>query len=336
MANGTTPDTTIANQTTTDPGAGLVGQQTGTESSLSNYVGPYVTDMLGKGVALAEMPYEAYTGPLTAGESDLQTDAFTGLANLTVPTDEMGGFTPGSFTDEGVAAKFMNPYIMAALQPQIDEAKRQANIQRIEDAGRLTRAGAFGGSRQAVMEAEGARGLLNRLAGITGAGYRDAFDKAMGQFNVEQGRQQTAQDALNEFGLTALGAQLKAGDIQRAIDAEGIAADKAQFEEERDYPYKQVQYMQSLLQGLPLAAQQYTYAQPSALSELLGGTSGIMTLYNSLFGTGADGSGFDLGALLGLGGGENTDTEMVSDDVDEVLKTDDTTDNTAEDEFIVG
>jgi hypothetical protein len=229
----------------------------------------------------------------------------------------------------------MNPYIMAALQPQIDEAKRQANIKRIEDAGRLTRAGAFGGSRQAVMEAEGARGLLDRLGAITGAGYRDAFDKAMGQFNVEQGRQQTAQDALNEFGLTALGAQLKAGDIQRAIDAEGIAADKAQFEEERDYPYKQVQYMQSLLQGLPLAAQQYTYAQPSALSELLGGTSGIMTLYNSLFGTGADG-GFDLGALLGLGGGENTDTEMVSDNVNETLKTDDTTDNTAEDEFIVG
>jgi len=217
----TTPDTTIANQTTPDPGAKLVGQQTGTESSLSNYVGPYVTDMLGKGEALADMPYEAYTGPLTAGESDLQTDAFTGLANLTVPTDDMGGFTPGSFTDEGVAAKFMNPYIMAALQPQIDEAKRQANIQRIEDAGRLTRAGAFGGSRQAVMEAEGARGLLDRLAGITGAGYRDAFDKAMGQFNVEQGREQTAQDALNEFGLTALGAQLKAGDIQRAIDAEG-------------------------------------------------------------------------------------------------------------------
>ena len=332
----TTPDTTIANQTTPDPGAKLVGQQTGTESSLSNYVGPYVTDMLGKGEALADMPYEAYTGPLTAGESDLQTDAFTGLANLTVPTDKMGGFTPGSFTDEGVATKFMNPYIMAALQPQIDEAKRQANIQRIEDAGRLTRAGAFGGSRQAVMEAEGARGLLNRLSGITGTGYRDAFDKAMGQFNVEQGREQTAQDALNEFGLTALGAQLKAGDIQRAIDAEGIAADKTQFEEERDYPYKQIQYMQSLLQGLPLAAQQYTYAQPSALSELLGGTSGIMTLYNSLFGTGADGSGFDLGALLGLTTPES-DVEDISEDVNEVLKTDDTTkDDTAEDEFIVG
>ena len=112
-----TPTTTIANQATTNPGANLVGQQTGTESSLSNYVGPYVTDMLGKGEALAEMPYEAYTGPLTAGESDLQTDAFTGLANLTVPTDQMGGFTPGSFTDEGVAAKFMSDTYLTCITP---------------------------------------------------------------------------------------------------------------------------------------------------------------------------------------------------------------------------
>ena len=61
-----TPTTTIANQATTNPGANLVGQQTGTESSLSNYVGPYVTEMLGRGQALAGMPFQAYTGPLTA------------------------------------------------------------------------------------------------------------------------------------------------------------------------------------------------------------------------------------------------------------------------------
>ena len=280
-----TPTTTVAGTATTYDQ--LVGKQTGTESSLSNYVGPYVTDMLGKGEALAEMPYEAYTGPLTEGESDLQTQAFTGLANLTVPTQQMGAFTPASFTDEGTAQKFMNPYIQSALDPQIAEARRQAEIQRVQDAGRLTRAGAFGGSRQAVMEAEGNRALLNRLAGITGTGYRDAFDKAMQQFNVEQGRQQTAQDALNTFGLSALGAQTKVGEAQRALEQAGIDADRAQFEEERDFPFKQVQYMQSLLQGLPLAAQQYTYAQPSALSELLGGTSGIMSLYNSLFGGGA-------------------------------------------------
>ena len=280
----TIPKPTSPTATPTQTADPLVGQQTGTESALSTWAGPYVTDMLGRGQALGQMPYQAYTGPLTAGQSDLQGQAFTGLANLTVPTEQMGAFVPKSFTETGTAQEYMNPYLQAALDPQIAEARRQAEIQRIQDAGRLTRAGAFGGSRQAVMEAEGNRGLLDRIAGITGTGYRDAFDKAMAQFNVEQGREQAARDAANTFGLSALGAQTKGGDLQRAIEQEGIAADRAQFEEERDFPYKQVQYMQSLLQGLPLAAQQYTYAQPSALSELYGGVGGIMGLYESLFG----------------------------------------------------
>ena len=42
--------------------------------------------------------------------------------------------------------------------------------------------------------------------------------------------------------------------------------------------------MQSLLQGLPLAAQSYTYQQPSMLSELQGTAGGIGALYKSLFG----------------------------------------------------
>ena len=258
-------------------------QQLGTESALSTYVGPYVTDMLGKGQALAELGYQGYSGPLTAGESAAQTKAFEGIAGLDVPTTQMGVFTPKSFTDEGIASQYMNPYLMQALQPQIDEARRQAEIQRIADAGRLTRAGAFGGSRQAIIEAEGNRNLLQNLAGITGAGYRDAFDKAMGQFNVEQGREQDAQTAANVYGLAALQKQADLGAAQSAIEQAGIDADYAQFKEERDFPYKQVQYMQSLLQGLPLETQSYTYAQPSALSDAFGTAGGLMELYNLLF-----------------------------------------------------
>ena len=258
-------------------------QQLGTESALSTYVGPYVTDMLGKGQALAELGYQGYSGPLTAGESAAQTKAFEGIAGLDVPTTQMGVFTPKSFTDEGIASQYMNPYLMQALQPQIDEARRQAEIQRIADAGRLTRAGAFGGSRQAIIEAEGNRNLLQNLAGITGAGYRDAFDKAMGQFNVEQGREQDAQTAANVYGLAALQKQADLGAAQSAIEQAGIDADYAQFKEERDFQYKQVKYMQSLLQGLPLETQSYTYAQPSALSDAFGTAGGLMELYNLLF-----------------------------------------------------
>ena len=259
-------------------------QQTGQESALSTYVGPYVTEMLGRGQALGSMDYQGYGGPLTAGASAGQDAAFQGIAGITPPTDQMGAFTPGSFTDTGIASQYMNPYLTQALQPQIDEARRQSDIQRVQDAGRLTQAGAFGGSRQAIMDSENRRNLLQNLAGITGTGYATAFDKAQQQFNTEQGRQQTAQDAANVYGLAALQKQADLGGTQRAIESEGIAADYAQFKEERDFPYKQVQYMQSLLQGLPLATQSYTYAEPSKLSQIMQTTGGAMQIYNDIFG----------------------------------------------------
>lgn len=267
----------------TAPKDPMVGLETGRESALSNWVGPYVTEMLGRGQALASEPYQAYTGPLTAGASNLQTQAFQGLAGLTIPTDKMGAFTPQTFTADQ-AKNYMNPYIDAALQPQINELRRQADIQRVADAGRLTKAGAYGGSRQAIMESEGNRALLDKLSGITSAGYKDAYDKAMAQFNVEQGRGQTAQDATNLFGLTALQKQADLGNVQRGIESEGLTADKAQFEAERDYPLKQVQYMQSLLQNLPLSTQQYSYTQPSAISQAASQAGGIQDLYDRLFG----------------------------------------------------
>lgn len=259
-----------------------VGQQTGTESSLSNWAGPYVTEMLGRGAALANEPYYAYQGPLTAGESAGQTAAFQGIANLTVPTEQMGNYVPQQFTAQA-AQQYMNPYLQAALDPQIAEARRQAEIQRVQDAGRLTQAGAYGGSRQAIMESELNRNLLQNLSGITGTGYAQAYNQAMQQFNTEQDRQAAAQTAANTYGLAALTKQAELGGVQRGITQEGIAAERAQFEEERDFPYKQVQYMQSLLQGLPIAAQSYSYSQPSQLSSVLSGAGGIMELYDLLF-----------------------------------------------------
>ena len=274
--------TTSTSTGVTVPADPIAGQQTGTESSLSNWAGPYVTEMLGRGQALASQPYQAYTGPLTAGQSALQTQAFQGLAGLTIPTDQMTAYTPQTFTAEA-AGQYMNPYLMAALQPQIDEARRQADVARVEQAGRLTRAGGYGGGRQAIMESELNRNLLQNLAGITGTGYRQAFDTAQQQFNVEQQRQAEQQQRAREYGLATIGRQAELGGIQRGVEQEGITADQQQFEEERDYPYKQVQYMQSLLQGLPVAAATYSYAQPSALSEILSGAGGIRDLYNILF-----------------------------------------------------
>jgi hypothetical protein len=278
----TAPTTTPIAATTVPPTGSTVGQQTGSESSLSNWVGPYVTDMLGKGQALSNQGYQAYTGPLTAGESNLQNKAFSGLANLTMPTEQMGAFTPGTF-NTAAANTYMNPYLQGALDPQIAEARRQAEITNMQNKARLTQAGGYGGSRQAIMESEGQRNLLQNLAGITGAGYNRAYDNAQAQFNAEQGRQQTAQNAANEYGLAALQKTADLGAVERGIASEDVAARQKQFQEERDDPYKKVSYQSSLLQGLPVGMTSYSYSQPSGLSDILNTAGGAQKLYDLLF-----------------------------------------------------
>ena len=86
--------------------------------------------------------------------------------------------------------------------------------------------------------------------------------------------------------MTGIGALADMGAVQRGIEGEGITADRLQFEEERDFPYKQVQYMQSLLQGLPLASQSVNYEQPGFLQSLSTGASDVEGFLTSLFGGG--------------------------------------------------
>ncbi len=296
---------------------------TGIESNLSNWAGPYVTNMLGQGQALANMPYQAYMGPLTSGESPLQTQAFNTAGSLTTPAGiGTAGTTAGSIAtkaqglsytpttssfDTTQAQTYMNPYLEASLKPQLDEARRQSQLTQQQNAAKMTQAGAFGGSRQAILDAETQRNLANTQANITGQGYSTAYDKAMAQFNADQARKmqeaqygagfglqglQTglqaaqAQGALgaqeSQVGLANLQQQLAAGQQQRGIESEGIAADKAQFEEARANPYKMVQYQQSLLQGLPLAAQSYQGIEPSALLKASQGATTVNALLKNL------------------------------------------------------
>jgi hypothetical protein len=253
-----------------------VGQQTSTAGTLSEWAGPFVTDMMGKVQAVADQPYQAYEGPLTAGQSALQGQAFTGIGGLTVPTAQMNaGYTPSTFTADKANA-YMNPYLMAALNPQLDEARRQAEILRNQQAGRLTKAGAYGGGRQAIMESELGRNLMQNLSKITGEGYKSAYDQALAQFNTEQQREMAATKQAQDYGLAALQKQADLGAVQRGIESEGVSADIKQFEEERKFPYSNLEWQRQFLANLPLASSNYGYSQPDLFSNILGGAGGIV------------------------------------------------------------
>jgi len=260
-----------------------VGEMAGRDTALASYVGPYVTNMLGRGAALGDMPYTPYEGQLTAGPSALQQQAFQGLANLVLPTEAAGAYKPQSFIDEGVAQQYMNPYLQAALNPQLEEARRQASISAMQNRGRLTRAGAFGGSRQAIMDAEADRNLQQNLASITGQGYATAYDRAANLFSDEQTRKRQGQLDVNQYIQNVLEAQAAGGAQQRAIESEGIAADIRQFETERDFPYQQLKFQQGLLSGLPTTSYTVPYVQPSSFDSTIRNASDILSTIKDLF-----------------------------------------------------
>jgi hypothetical protein len=76
----------------------------------------------------------------------------------------------------------------------------------------------------------------------------------------------------------------------------------AQFQQERDDPYKKVQYMQSLLQGLPVEALTREYVEPSDLATILGYAGSGAGILKDLFG----------GANPVFGGNKTTTTTPTS------------------------
>ena len=132
----------------------------------STFTQPYVQDVLGKGQALLNNPAPQYTGQLSAGTSELQNQAFQGLSNLTLPStmttagtnllnigNQAAGTTynlVGGAFDTNAAQQYMNPYLQASLNPQLEEARRQSQITQLANNAKATQAGAFGGSRQEI------------------------------------------------------------------------------------------------------------------------------------------------------------------------------------------
>jgi len=266
----------------------------GVESSLSPYVGPYVTDMLGKAQAEAAKEFQPYAGAFTAPQSELQTSAFKGIGSLTIPQalTTAGTQATQTFTGAqqympqiGTIQSYMNPYLEAVLEPQRREASRQAEIARNEMQGRMAKAGAYGGSRQAIMEAEAQRNLQTLLGDITGKGYAGAFEAAQRQrqADIDAGlkglaAQTAATQVLGgiggqqaQYGLANLQEMARQGQAQREIEQQGLTADYGQYLRELEFPREQLRFQSEMLQRLPLATQSFYQPAPSAASSAAGG-----------------------------------------------------------------
>ena len=298
-------------------GGGGGNQQTQTQvTDLPDWAKPYAKKGLGQAEALTDIeqnPYQAYTGARTAEFTPLQTQAFqqaqtmapsaamgtsaqmAGQAGLQALNTQYNPYQTGQFTGQ-TAQDYMNPYMQNVVDIQKREAQRQADIAGTQRAGQATRAGAFGGARQAIMEAEANRNLAQQMGDIQAQGQQAAFQDAASRFAQEQQmREQSRQygaglgmqglqtaltgaGQLANIGQQTFGQQMDINKLQSQYGAQQQALQQQRYDtayqdflNQQRYPYQQLEFMNSMLRGTPMGTVSTMYQPaPSALSQIAG------------------------------------------------------------------
>jgi hypothetical protein len=296
---------------------------------LPDWAKPYAQDVLSKGKAVTDLeqnPYQPYGASRIAGFDPMQTQAFQGAQNMRVAPQigqataasvgaGLGGFdvagqsTTGGFQNQ--VGGYMNPYLQYSLAPQLAEANRQYDIGAVNQQSKATQAGAFGGSREAIMAAENERNRNMGLQSIVGQGYNTAFTNAQNQYNQNLQNQLAGYGVANQaagqlgnlgqsqyqqgMGINALQAQY--GGQQQAQEQRGLDTAYQDFLTQKNYPYQQLSYMSNLVRGTPMGmnTQSQVYqAPPSTMGQLAGLGMGAYGLSRMAEGGLAFGEGGDI------------------------------------------
>jgi hypothetical protein len=253
---------------------------------------PYIKDVLGKAQAIQEKRetegYIPYEGPQIAEFSPEQQEAFTGISGLVGQGAQY--FDPATrlaassaiAPRAGEVQQYMSPYMQNVVDIQQREARRQADVAEQQLGAQAVGAGGYGGSRQAILEAEQQRNLQTQLGDIQGRGLAAAYEDAQARMAAQRGRELAAsgqfaqlgqiapQQALKELtALEAVGAQ------QQAQSQRGLDIARSQFEAEQTFPEQTLQQYQSVIRGFPLAPSTYQTSQtttpsPSYLQQFAG------------------------------------------------------------------
>ena len=226
--------------------------------------------------------------------------------------------------DPTSAQAFMDPYQTNVTQEALKEYQRQADIAKTGLATSAQKAGAFGGSRMGVQEAELDRNLADiksrRVFEDLSRNYQQAQGAAMGSFADQQKRQLAAGQGLGQLGqgfgqlglgqasvgktqagLGALGQQLGQADIQSLLGVGGMqqqlgqgqleAIRQQQLMAQRE-PYTRLGFASDILRGAPSGQISYTQQpQTNPYAQALGlGIAGLGAM--GQFGQGGGMQGF--------------------------------------------
>jgi hypothetical protein len=208
------------------------------------------------------------------------------------------------------AQQYMSPYMDEVLARQKAAAVRDFSEGRPARETQAIRSGAFGGYRSAIQEGGAQRGLGERLSAIEATGRQRAFENAQTQFERDraasmqaQGTSEAQRLAAAQYGLAGAGLGLQAGQQfgqlgamrqgltmqqSQALQQQGGAQQEQQqreldmayqdFLNQRDFDKQQINYMSSILRGVPVQPTQVrnTYENPNPLAQFGGlGIAGL-------------------------------------------------------------
>lgn len=268
----------------------------------------YSTSALQQAEDVASLGYTPYTGERVAGFSPTElagreraaelAQMGLGMPQVQQAVDVASEAAQFTYADPAAVQARMNPFLQAALDPTL-RAIREQQTQTLQGLGSQAQAaGAFGGSRQGVLEAEALKGFGQQMGDVIGTGYAQAFDRATQLMGDEQARRLAGAQALSQGANQLRSVGFADADVLRTLGAEErglqqsqMEADYADYLRSQAFPYQSLQARLSPLgYGAQVAGAAPTVQQPSQFQSLLGNLGSIgQTAY--MFGKGFDALG---------------------------------------------
>jgi len=166
-----------------------------------------------------------------------------------------------------VGAQQINQYLNPYQNYVTDEIGRQAQIQGNQISANAVNAGAFGGGREGVQQAE----LQGRALNAMGQAQQQGFNTALG---AAQNQQQTGLMAGQQLGQMGMGQQqmaqgdinqlMASGGVQRQLAQQALDAQRQSTLQQQYEPYQRAEFLSNLYAAGPKSSSQVTMGtQPS-------------------------------------------------------------------------
>jgi hypothetical protein len=213
-------------------------------------------DLYAAGRQVAGMPFVPYTGPMVAGFSPDQLQAFEAARGL---FGETQAFSPVSQLQELAQAPldvsaYMSPYQEAVIDPALRGIQERQDVAQQAAQEAAIKAGAFGGSRGTILESEAQKPYIQAAADTEAKLRQAGFEQAAQLAAQQQGFQAGLLGDLYGQQLQGLGMLSGIGGQQQALQQQALGAARGEFERALGYPAQQLAYLTGAISGVPTLA----------------------------------------------------------------------------------